>query len=67
MQADVDDVVIIHWVACHARLGCANEEVRHEGHETIGGMPVDSHSLPILFTIFSRCFAVLCDEPVEHV
>jgi hypothetical protein len=24
-QADVDDVVIVHWVACHTCVGSANE------------------------------------------
>ena len=66
-QADVNDIAIVHWVACRARVGCADEEARHKGLEAIGGMPVGSHSLWILFAIFVLCFAVLCDEPVEHV
>jgi len=66
-QADVDDVVIIHRVACRARVECADEEARRKGLEAVGGIPVDGHSLPILFAIFGHCFAVLRDEPVEHV
>ena len=66
-QADVDDVTIIHWVACHARIGCANEEASQEGLEALGGIPVGGHSLPILFAIFGHCFATLRDEPDEHV
>jgi hypothetical protein len=53
-QADVDDVAIVHRVACRARVGCANEEVCREGLESVGGMPVGRHSLPILFAIFGR-------------
>jgi hypothetical protein len=30
-------------------------------------MPVGGHSLPIIFAIFGRFFAILLDEPVEHV
>ena len=66
-QANVDDVTIVHWVACRACIGRADEEAHHEGLEAVGGMPVGSHSLPILFAIFGRCFVVLRDEPVEHV
>ena len=66
-QADVDDVAIVHRVACRACVGCSDEEVRREGLESVGGMPVGGHLLPILFTIFSRCFVVLRDEPIEHV
>jgi hypothetical protein len=66
-QANVNDVTLFHRVACHARVGCTDEEARCEGLEAIEGMPVGGHLLPILFAIFGRCFAVLCDEPVEHV
>jgi hypothetical protein len=66
-QADVDDITIIHQVACCPRVGCADEEACCKGLESAGGMPVGGHLLPILFTIFGRCFAVLRDEPIEHV
>ncbi len=33
--------------------------------ETVGGMPVGSHLLSIIFAIFGRCFAIFFDEPVE--
>ncbi len=46
-----------------ARVGCADEEACHKGLESVGGMPVGGHSLPILSTIFGRCFGVLHDEP----
>ncbi len=67
VQADVDDVAIIHWVACHAHIGCTDEEARCKGLKAVGGMPVGGHPLPIIFAIFGRCFVVLRDEPVEHV
>jgi hypothetical protein len=67
LQANVNDVTIIHWVACHACVGCIDEEARCKGLKAIGGMPVGGHPLPIIFAIFGRCFAILCDEPVEHV
>jgi len=67
VQADVNDVVIIHRVACRARVRCADEEARHKGLEAIGGMPVGGHSLPIIVAIFGCCFAILLDEPVKHV
>jgi hypothetical protein len=66
-QADVDDITIPHRVASRARVGSAYEEASCEGLKTVGGMPVGSHLLPILFTILSRNFAVLRDEPIEHV
>jgi hypothetical protein len=66
-QANVNDVTIIHWVACRACVGCTNVEARCKGLEAVGGMPVGSHPLPIIFAIFGRRFAVLHDEPVEHV
>ena len=66
-QADVNDAAIIHRLVCCAHVGCNDEEECCEGLEAVGGMPVGGHSLSILFTIFGRCFAILPDEPVEHV
>ena len=66
-KADVDDVAIVHWVVCCACVGCANEEARHKGIESVVGMPVGCHSLSILVEILCCHFAVLCDEPVDHV
>ena len=45
-QANVDDITIVHRVACRARVGCANEEVNCEGLKAVGGMPVGSNLLP---------------------
>ncbi len=67
VQANVNDVTIIHWVACHTRVGCTDEEARCKGLKAVGGMPVGSHPLSIIFAIFGRRFAVLRDEPVKHV
>ncbi len=67
MQADANDVVVIHWIAYSACVGSANKEAHCKGLETSRGMPGGSHSLPICLAIFSRCSDVLCDEPVEHV
>jgi len=66
-QANFDDVTIVHQVACRACVGCADEEARCKGFESVSRMPVGGHSLAIFFTIFGRCFAVLRDEPIEHV
>jgi hypothetical protein len=66
-QADADDVAIIYRVACCDRVGCADEEAHRKGFESVGRIPVGGHSLEIFFTIFGRCFTVLCDEPLEHV
>ncbi len=66
-QANADDVVIVHWVACHACVGCADEEVHCKGFKSVSRMPVGGHFLAIFFTIFGRCFEVPCDEPIEHV
>jgi len=43
------------------------QEACRKGLESVGGMPVGGHSLPIFFTIFGRCFAVLRNEPIKHV
>ncbi len=67
LQANVDDVTIIHRIACHTRVGCTNEEAHCKGLRAVGGMPVGRHPLPIIFAIFGRRFAVLHDEPVKHV
>jgi len=32
-QADVDDIVIVHWVACRACVGCTDEEAHCKGFE----------------------------------
>ncbi len=66
-QNDVDDVAIVHGVACRACVGCADDEACCEGLEAVGGMPVGGHPLTILFVIFGCCFAILRDETVEHV
>ncbi len=66
-QADVDDVAIVHRVAGRARVGSADKEASCEGLETVEGMPVGSHSLSIIFAIFSHCFTIFFNEPVEHV
>ena len=67
VQANIDDIAIVHWVACRALIGSTDEEARCEGLKTVGGMPVGGHLLPILFAIFGCCLAVFLDEPVERV
>jgi hypothetical protein len=66
-QADVDYVAFVHWVACSACVGSANEEVRCKGLETFGGMPGGGHSLLIFLALFGHPSPVLHDEPIEHV
>ncbi len=38
-----------------------------EGLESIRGLPVGGHLLPIIFAIIGCRFSILLDEPVEHV
>jgi hypothetical protein len=65
-QADVNDVTVVHWVACSAGIGSTNEEARCEGLKTFGGMPGAGHSLPIFLAIFGCGMPVIRDEPVKH-
>ncbi len=67
-QANVNDVMVIHWVACCACVGSANEEAHCKGLKNVGGMPGGGHSLPIcLLAIFGHCLPILHDEPAKHV
>ncbi len=66
-QANINDVTVLHWVACSAGVGGAGEEVRCKGLKTFGGMLGGNHSLPIFLAIFGCGMPVLHDEPVEHV
>jgi hypothetical protein len=47
VQANINDIMVIHRVACSAGVGSANEEAHCEGLKTFEGMPGGSHSLPI--------------------
>jgi hypothetical protein len=42
VQADVNEVVVVHWVACSAHVGSADEEVHCEGLKIAG--PVENLS-----------------------
>jgi hypothetical protein len=64
---DVNQVMVVHWVACSAGIGSADEGAPCEGLETFGGMPGGGHSLPIFLAIFGHGTLVLCDETVKHV
>jgi hypothetical protein len=66
-QANFNDVMGIHWVACSTGVGSTDEEARCKGLGTFGGMPGGSHSLPIFLRIFSCGTLVLCDEPAKLV
>ncbi len=67
VQANVNDVTVVHWVACSTGVGSTNEEVCCKGLKTFGGMSGGGHSLPIFLAIFGCSTPVLCDEPVKHV
>ncbi len=67
VQADINDITVIHWVACSTSVGSANEEACCKGLKTFGGMPGGGHSLPIFLAIFSCGTPILHDEPVKHV
>jgi hypothetical protein len=66
-QADVNHIMVLHRIACHACVQRANEEACHEGLETFGGMPVSGHLLSIILVDFGCHLAILCNEPVKHV
>ncbi len=66
-QADVNDIALAHWVSHRAHIRWANEEACCKELKAIGGMPFGGHPLPICFAIFGRGFAILLDEPLEHV
>ncbi len=65
VQANVNYITVLHWVACRACVRCANEEACREGLEPFGGMPVNGHTLAILFVVFGFCLAILCNDPVN--
>ncbi len=66
-KANIDDIMVVHRVACSAGVVSSDEEAHCEGLETFGGMPGGGHSLPIFLAIYGCGTPVLCDEPVEHV
>jgi hypothetical protein len=66
VQANVDDVAVVHQVACSACVGSANEEPYCKGLKTIRGMPGGGYFLSICLAIFGHCLPVPCDEPVTH-
>jgi hypothetical protein len=66
-QANVDDIMLSHQVSRRTCVGCADEEACREGLKAVSGMPFGGHPLPICFAIFGRGFAVLLNEPLEHV
>ncbi len=67
VQADVDDVTVVHWLACSAGVGSANEEACCKGLKTFGGMPGGGHSLTMFLAIVGCGMPVLRDELVRHV
>ncbi len=68
VQANVNDITVVHQVACSAGVGSADEEVCGcEGLETFGRKPGGGRSLPIRLAIFDCGMPVLCDGLVKHV
>jgi hypothetical protein len=54
-QANVDDIAIIHWVACHTCVGCTNEEGIARGLKPLEGC----QSAAILCRLSLRSLAVV--------
>ncbi len=67
VQADVDDVDVVHWIAGAAGEGRAGEKAEDKVVESVGWMPIHSHVLAIGFAVHRRCLSVVVDEPQEHV
>ncbi len=67
MQADVDDVNVIHLEACATGIGGAGEEPKDESVEAIGRVPIGSHLLLVGLAILGSRLAVLVDKPEEEI
>ncbi len=67
VEADVDDVGIVHRVASAAGVASTGEQAVDDGVEPVAGMPIGSHSVAIPFAIFGGCLAVVFDEPEEEI
>jgi hypothetical protein len=67
MQADINDIALLHRIAGCAFIRRANEEVRREQLKAIRGMPVGGHPLSVLFVVLGHCLPILSNKPVEHV
>jgi hypothetical protein len=52
VQANVNDVTVIHWVACNAGVESTNEEARCEGLKTFRGMRFSLQSLVVVCPYF---------------
>ena len=66
LQPEVDEVTVLHGVEHRACIRCTDEEVHRKGLKAAGGMPVGHHLLLIQLTIFGRCFALFCNEPLKN-
>ncbi len=66
-EADVNDVGIVHRVAGAAGVARAREEAMDEGVESVGGMPIGSHTVTIPFAIFGGCLTIVFDKPEEEI
>jgi hypothetical protein len=66
-EANVDDVNIVHPEAHAAGVLSSGEEAKDEGIESVGGVPIGGHALPVRLVILGRCLTVLVDKPEEEV
>jgi hypothetical protein len=68
MQADVNDIDVVHLVAGAAGVGSTGEEAKDDGIKAISRVPIGSHALlAVRLAIFSGCLAILFDKPEEKV
>ncbi len=51
-QANVNDVTVVHWVACSTGIESTNEEACCKGLKTFGGMRFSSRSLVVVRPYF---------------
>ncbi len=67
VEANVDNVDVVHLDACAAGVRSSGEEAEDEGIEPFSGMPIGSHVLPVCLAILSCCLTILVDKPEEEV
>ncbi len=67
VQANIDDIVLLHRIAGCACIQCADEEACCKQLEAVRGMPVGGHLLLVLFVVLGCRLPILANKPVEHV
>ncbi len=67
VEANVDNVNVIHPEACTAGVRSFGEEAEDEGIEPVRGVTIGSHALLIRLQILGCRLTVLVDKPEEEV